>query len=389
MAGFSAQCGLHAVALLIASGIASAFSPGVGVLSRSVSSRSALSSCKSLPVSLVRSSRSGLHSLNMQDAKLGKKSTAKEVLDFYNVDLSGKTAIITGANSGIGLETSKALASVGCRVIMACRNVQAGRAAIATEIKEAGVGGYTVPDANIEVKELDLNDLRSVERFANDVLAQEERIDLLVNNAGIMALKNLEYTKQGFEKQIGVNHFGHFHLTSLLLPKLQAQEHECRVVTLSSVAHEGFGELELGNLHYASSRKYSSWGAYGQSKLANLLFTKGLHARVMSQPNNKISALAVHPGVIRTELWREQASWFNSILLPFMQDKTIPQGAATTVYACVANDLTGLRAGAYLSDCKVAVPSATARSQDNWEGLWSATQAQIDKVAVLAGEPVA
>jgi len=177
----------------------------------------------------------------MQDAKLGKKSTAKEVLDFYNVDLSGKTAIITGANSGIGLETSKALASVGCRVIMACRNVQAGRAAIVTEIKEAGVGGYAVPDANIEVKELDLNDLRSVERFANDLLAQEERIDLLVNNAGIMALKNLEYTKQGFEKQIGVNHFGHFHLTSLLLPKLQAQEHECRVVTLSSVAHESFG----------------------------------------------------------------------------------------------------------------------------------------------------
>lgn len=141
--------------------------------------------------------------------------------------------------------------------------------------------------------------------------------------------------------------------------------------------HPLFGELDLDNLHYAEGRKYSSWGAYGQSKLANLLFTKGLHARLVSEPGNMVSALAVHPGVIRTELWREQASWFNTLLLPIMKDKSIPQGAATTVYACVAPDLTGLRAGAYLSDCKVALPSAMGRSQDNWEKLWSVTQDEI------------
>jgi len=308
---------------------------------------------------------------------LGKKSTAKEVLDFFKTDLRGKTAVITGANSGIGLETAKALASVGCRVIMACRNVEAARAAVDSEVKTAGVGGYAVAEPNVAVKELDLNDLRSVQKFADELLADGERIDFLINNAGIMALKTRELTQQGFEKQIGVNHFGHFHLTSLLLPAMQAQKEPCRVVTLSSVAHESFGELDLDNLHYAEGRKYSSWGAYGQSKLANLLFTKGLHARLVSEPGNMVSALAVHPGVIRTELWREQASWFNTLLLPIMKDKSIPQGAATTVYACVAPDLTGLRAGAYLSDCKVALPSAMGRSQDNWEKLWSVTQDEI------------
>lgn len=311
----------------------------------------------------------------MQSAKLGKASTAREVLEFYNADLSGKTAVVTGSNSGIGLETCKALASAGCRVVMACRNVELGREAVESEIKAMGEGGYVVADPDVAVMELDLNDLLSVERFAAEVLEKETRIDFLVNNAGIMALKDLQFTKQGFEKQIGVNHFGHFHLTSLLLPKMKAQGTPCRVVTLSSVAHESFGELDLDNLHYSAGRKYSAWGAYGQSKLANLLFTKGLHARVMG--DTSISALAVHPGVIRTQLWREQASWFNSLLLPFLKDKTIPQGAATTVYACVAPDLEGMRAGAYLSDCKVELPSALARSQSNWEELWRISEKQI------------
>ena len=149
-------------------------------------------------------------------------------------------------------------------------------------------------------------------------------------------------------------------------------------MTLSSVAHESFGEFDVDDLHYSAGRKYSAWGAYGQSKLANLLFTKALHSRLVAQRDCQISSLAVHPGVIRTALWREQAGWFNSLLLPFLQDKTIPQGAATTVYACVAPEFSDvMRAGAYLSDCKVAVPSAQARSQINWQALWLATEGQI------------
>ena len=125
---------------------------------------------------------------------------------------------------------------------MACRNVDAARKAVDSEVKSVGVGGYAVAEPDVVVKELDLNDLRSVEKFSNELIADGERIDLLINNAGIMALKSRELTKQGFEKQIGVNHYGHFHLTSLLLPTMQAQRVPCRIVTLSSVAHESFGE---------------------------------------------------------------------------------------------------------------------------------------------------
>ena len=317
--------------LVGASSCVTAFAPASGFApARSIApSLSCLAPASFAPALSRSSSRAGSRrvasgALRMQQT-LGKKSTAKEVLDFFKTDLRGKTAVITGANSGIGLETAKALASVGCRVIMACRNVEAARAAVDSEVKTAGVGGYAVAEPNVAVKELDLNDLRSVQKFADELLADGERIDFLINNAGIMALKTRELTQQGFEKQIGVNHFGHFHLTSLLLPAMQAQKEPCRVVTLSSVAHESFGELDLDNLHYAEGRKYSSWGAYGQSKLANLLFTKGLHARLVSEPGNMVSALAVHPGMIRTELWREQASWFNTLLLPIMKDKSIPQ----------------------------------------------------------------
>ena len=135
-----------------------------------------------LAVSRVRPGWSPVLSLRMQSsAKPGKKSTAREVLEYFDADLSGKTAVITGANSGIGLETAKALASVGCRVIAGVRNVEAGRAAIDSEVAQPGEGDYVVAEPEIEVRELDLSDLMSVERFARGM--QDEQIDLLVNNA--------------------------------------------------------------------------------------------------------------------------------------------------------------------------------------------------------------
>jgi len=215
--------------------------------------------------------------------------------------LAGKTAIVTGGNSGIGLEVSKALAYAGARVILCSRSVKAGQSAVESEIAQAGLGGYTADTKNIIVKELDLNSLASIKKFATDFLATEARLDFLVLNAGIMALPNKEYTDAGFERQIGVNHFGHFYLTQLLQDKLLTTPHTAgRVVVLSSSAHN-MGKVVPSDLHYTNGRAYKGWEAYGQSKLANLLFAKGLADRLKGTP---ATAVSVHPGVIQTNLWK-------------------------------------------------------------------------------------
>jgi NAD(P)-dependent dehydrogenase (short-subunit alcohol dehydrogenase family) len=164
--------------------------------------------------------------VRMPTMALGKRSTAKDVIDAFSPNLKGKTAVVTGGNSGIGTETVKALASAGCRVILCSRNVQAGEEAAEVQIK-ASQGreikdGYSVPDADIKVLPLDLADLASVELLAKE-LESEESIDFLVLNAGVM-IGPKGYTKDGFERQIGTNHFGHFYLTELLLPRMKQQE---------------------------------------------------------------------------------------------------------------------------------------------------------------------
>lgn len=248
--------------------------------------------------------------------------------------LTGRTAVVTGGNSGIGLEVCKALAFAGARVILCSRSVKAGQDAIQSEIVQPGHGEYTVDPANIVVKALDLNSLASIKAFASDFLATEARLDFLVLNAGIMALPTKEYTDAGFERQIGVNHFGHFYLTQLLQEKLlSTPDTKGRVVVLSSSAHD-MGKVIPSDLHYtkgnygsllsplplphllifarfiqshlspdpqSAGRKYAAWEAYGQSKQANLLFAKGLADRLKG---TAATALAVHPGVIQTNLWK-------------------------------------------------------------------------------------
>lgn len=149
---------------------------------------------------------------------------------------------------------------------------------------------------------LDLSSLQSIKAFADEFIQQEGRLDLLVLNAGIMALPKLELTDAGFEKQIGVNHFGHFYLTQLLLDKMRATPSTAgRIVVLSSSAHR-FGDVRPDDLHFSTnSRRYTPWGAYGQSKLANLLHAKGLANRLRG---TGLTAVSVHPGVIKTNLWR-------------------------------------------------------------------------------------
>ena len=335
---------------------------------------------------------------------LGKRSTAKEVVDFYSKGndqyLEGKVAVVTGGNSGIGLETVKALASKGCRVIMGSRNEANGIKAIETEVVQMGEGKYAVPKGKelIRVCRLDLEDLNSVKDFANSVLQHEPRIDFLVLNAGIMAVEKLELTKAGFERQIGTNHFGHFYLTSLLRNKLSSQSGDSRVVVLSSSAHT-FGSIDVNDLHYQHGRRYSPWGAYGQSKLANLLFAKELSDQSLaafktggSTNVGRVSSTAVHPGVIHTPLWRNTpvslGGFLGRIIAPLLTNKSIPQGAATTLYACLEPTLQEEgKSGSYLSDCSIAEESALAKDSDGSlrRSLWRVTQEQLDKALSSSG----
>jgi NAD(P)-dependent dehydrogenase (short-subunit alcohol dehydrogenase family) len=194
---------------------------------------------------------------------------------------AGRTVIVTGANSGLGEVTARELARVGARVILAVRNTEKGETAAA---RMAG------PKAGqVEVRQLDLQDLSSVRRFADDT----DKADVLINNAGIMAA-DYALTADGFERHIGTNHLGHFALTNLLLPKLTD-----RVVTVSSLLHN-IGHISFKDLNW-QSRPYSRWLAYGQSKLANLLFTSELQRR-LDTVGSSLRALAAHPGWSHTNL---------------------------------------------------------------------------------------
>lgn len=190
---------------------------------------------------------------------------------------AGRTVIVTGANSGLGLVTARELARVGAHVVLAVRNTAKGDDAA------SGIAG------NVEVRKLDLQDLASVHEFADGVTA----VDVLVNNAGIMAVP-YAVTKDGFESQIGTNHLGHFALTNLLLPKISD-----RVVTVSSVFHR-IGRISLNDVNW-KARPYRPWLAYAQSKLANLLFTSELQRR-LDEVGSDVRALAAHPGYSSTNL---------------------------------------------------------------------------------------
>ncbi|RMF16948.1 MAG: SDR family NAD(P)-dependent oxidoreductase [Candidatus Dadabacteria bacterium] len=237
-------------------------------------------------------------------------------------DQHGRTAIVTGANSGIGLETARELARKGARVILACRNADKAEAALA-EIRA------TVPDANVEFEQLDLSRLDSVRAFAQRIRDAFDQIDLLINNAGVM-MTPLSRTADGFELQFGTNHLGHFALTGLLLDRIRDVP-GARIVSVSSMAHR-FGRIDFDNLN--AEKKYNRTAAYGQSKLANLLFIYELQRRLTAAGAQAI-ATAAHPGWTRTNLQEGVALFklFNPIFgqLP-------PTGALPTLYAATATD---------------------------------------------------
>ena len=207
-------------------------------------------------------------------------------------DQSGRTAIVTGANTGIGLETARMLALKGAEVVLACRNPDKGKGALARILAEKPSGLATLAS-------LDLSDLDSVAAFAMSFASTHERLDLLVNNAGVM-VPPLGRTKQGFELQLGTNHLGHFALTGRLLPLLQRTP-GARIVVVSSTA-QNIGRVDFDDLNW-ERRPYRSWSAYGQSKLANQLFALELHRR-LSTAGSDVRVTAAHPGWTATDLQR-------------------------------------------------------------------------------------
>jgi NAD(P)-dependent dehydrogenase (short-subunit alcohol dehydrogenase family) len=253
-------------------------------------------------------------------------------------DQSGKTFIVTGANSGIGYEASRALAAKGATVVLACRNMEKGQAAV-------GAIRAATPGAKLAVERLDLGDLGTVRAFAAKFLKERGKLDGLINNAGIMAIPRIT-TKDGFETQIGTNHLGHFALTGLLLGRL-VESAPARVVTVSSMAHTmgKFGALDANDLLLQTG--YTKWGAYGRSKLANLLFAYELQRRLASRFPQVLS-MACHPGYAATNLQAVGPTMTNSAFGKMFMSignavlaQSAGAGALPTLYAATSPDVRG------------------------------------------------
>ncbi|XP_062912435.1 retinol dehydrogenase 13-like isoform X1 [Mobula hypostoma] len=278
--------------------------------------------------------------------------------------VSGKTIIITGANTGIGKETAQELARRGGRIILACRNMEKCEAA-AREIR-----GKTL-NHHVYARHLNLASLKSIREFAKRVTEEEENINILINNAGVMRCPHWQ-TEDGFEMQFGVNHLGHFLLTNLLLDKLK-KSGKSRIINVSSLAHVA-GEIDFEDLNW-EKRKYNTKAAYCQSKLANVLFTNELAKRL---DGTGVTANAVHPGVTDTELGRHtgmhKSSFSSTALGPLFSllVKSPKLGAQASVYLSVAEELEGI-SGKYFDVMRQKDPSPQALDAETARRLWESS----------------
>lgn len=272
---------------------------------------------------------------------IDKTTSADDLLKIYNIRLDGKVVIVTGSNTGIGLATARSLASVGAKVIIPSRTLEKSQGAVKV-IKE------TVPQADLIPMQMDLSDLSSVRKFAQDFLQLDLPLHILINNAGIMATPK-SFTKDGFESQFGVNHLAHFLLVDLLTDKLKASA-PARIVITSSSANSQFvpvSGLDFDNLN--SEKGYASFPAYGRSKFANVLHAKELQRRFDAE-NVDITVTSLHPGYCTSELGRYMSiSSFMNMLrhmksfkigLEIMSyQKTAAIGASTNVFCAVSPDV--------------------------------------------------
>jgi NAD(P)-dependent dehydrogenase (short-subunit alcohol dehydrogenase family) len=285
-------------------------------------------------------------------------------------DQHGRTAIVTGANSGLGLETARELARHGASVVLACRNTAKGEDAL-RDIEAA------VPDARLELAELDLSSLASVKAFAERFRAGHESLDLLINNAGLMAPPRGE-TADGFELQLGTNHLGHFALTGRLIGAMEGRE-DARVVALSSIAHKT-GRIKFDDLQ--SERRYGRWRAYGQSKLADLMSALELDRRLRAA-GSTIKSIAAHPGYCATNLQTTAPPLLDRAVMRVTNAigaQSATMGALSTLYAAT---FPGLAGGVFIGPDglgelrghpHVSTPNRAARDEDVAARLWAVSE---------------
>ena len=287
---------------------------------------------------------------------MGTKWTAEQI-----PDQSGRTAVVTGANSGLGLSTARELARAGAHVVLACRNLEKGEAAL----QEVGSGA--------ELEQLDLASLESVKAFAERFRAAHDGLDLLINNAGLMAPPR-GVTADGFELQFGTNVLGHFALTGRLLGALEGRE-DARVVTLSSGAHK-IGRINFDDLQ--SERRYSRWRAYGQSKLGDLMLALELDRRLRAA-GSTVRSIGAHPGYAATNLQSTAPPALDRAVMA-VSNRLLAQsgdmGALPTLYAAT---YPGLEGGTYIGPDgfmeqrghpEPVTPSKAARNEENAQRLW-------------------
>ena len=284
--------------------------------------------------------------------------------------LDGHTAVVTGANSGVGYHTTLGLAARGAHVVMACRNLDKAAAAKA-RIESA------LPDAQLEVLEIDTASQASVRGFAQAYQKRHDRLDLLVNNAGIMATPQA-YTDDGFERQLATNYLGHFTLTGLLRDRLEAAP-AARVVSLSSIAHKN-ARIHFEDLHFR--RRYAPWEAYGQTKLACLVFAYELERRLRAERSNAIS-VAAHPGVSATNLGNHLPPYFQVLTPLFKVFGHAPEQAAQP--SLMAATHPNIKGGDFLGptgfqemsgDPWTVAGTSASRDPQTGERLWAVSEAE-------------
>eukprot|EP00762_Andalucia_godoyi_P002608 ANDGO_03356.mRNA.1 Short-chain dehydrogenase TIC 32 len=290
----------------------------------------------------------------------GSYATAEQITE--GIDLAGKVAIVTGASSGIGIETARVLALRNARVIMACRDLEK------SEVVAAGIRKST-GNQDVAVQKLDLSDYASIREFVDEFKKRNLGLHLLINNAGVWSPSRLE-NNAGLELTMATNHLGHFLLTNLLRPVL-VQSAPSRVVNVSSKLHKN-RKMEFDDMF--SKKSYGSMDVYGKSKLANIMFSGELNSRLAS---SNVMSVSLHPGIISTGLIRSVNPIFKALYgifgRPWM--KTVAQGAATTLFCATSSAVQG---GLYYGDCEVhQTQSPDAKDKNLCRKLWEWSEEQV------------